>query len=161
MIKEEWRLIQGFDGYQVSNLGRLKSFKKSGEKILKTRINNNGYLVSTIYNKKILVQSIHQLVAMAFLGHKPCGFNLVVDHINNNKLDNRVENLQIITQRKNSSKDVKKLSSKYVGITYHKKACKWQSRILINKIRVNLGFYNTQEEASQVYQNKLKELQLC
>ena len=42
---------------------------------------------------------------MAFLNHKPNGNKLVVDHINNVKTDNRLSNLQIITQRKNTSKD--------------------------------------------------------
>lgn len=160
MIKEEWKKIEGFEDYQISNLGKVKSLKFGNEKILKPRVDSNGYLRVTIYNKRNYYKTIHQLIAVAFLGHKVDGHKLIVDHINCDKLDNRIENLQIISQRENASKDVKKLSSKYVGITYHKKSCKWNSRILINKIRVNLGFFKTELEAHLAYQNKLKEITL-
>ena len=46
---------------------------------------------------------VHQLVAMAFLQHVPDGMNLVIDHINGDKQDNRVENLRIVTQKKNTN----------------------------------------------------------
>jgi len=44
---------------------------------------------------------------MAFLNHTPCGHKLIVDHINENKLDNRVENLQLITNKQNVIKSIK------------------------------------------------------
>jgi ribosomal protein L15E len=70
---------------------------------------------------------------MAFLNHTPCGYKIVVDHIDNNiKTDNRLENLQLITQRENVSKDIKNTSSKYIGVCWHKKAKKWRSSIQIN-----------------------------
>jgi hypothetical protein len=49
----------------------------------------NGYYIITLYNNgKAKKYYVHQIVAMSFLNHIPNGYDLVVDHINNNKLDN-------------------------------------------------------------------------
>jgi hypothetical protein len=101
---------------------------------------------------------VHQLVAMAFLNHTPCGMNLVVDHINSNKLDNRVENLQLITQRENSSKDIKNKTSKYTGVSWCKHRGKWLSQIYLNKKTYNLGRFNCELSAHLAYINKLKQI---
>jgi hypothetical protein len=82
------------------------------------------------------------LVAMAFLNHKPDGTHkIVVDHINNNKLDNRVVNLQLISQRENLSKDRKDGTSKYVGVCWKKSRNKWQVDIKIDGKRKYLGLF--------------------
>ena len=107
-IKQEiWKDIPDYEGiYKISNLGNIKRILKSGrEKIKKQTIANTGYYYIQLSNNgKNKVYQVHQLVAMAFLNHKPCGFKLVVDHINNIKTDNSVENLQILSHRKNVSK---------------------------------------------------------
>jgi hypothetical protein len=166
-MEEIWKDIPRYKGlYQVSNLGNVKSLPRevcnyrgcfiSKEKFLKQRISKNYHSVR-IKNKTIRV---HQLVAMAFLNHTPCGHKLVVDHINHNKLDNRLENLQLITNRENCSKDVKNKTSKYTGVSWDSNRKKWQVGIKINGKRYALGRFNCEEEASQVYKNKLKEI-LC
>lgn len=104
------------------------------------------------------VEKIHQLVAIAFLNHKPCGYELVIDHIDNNPLNNRVDNLQLISNRLNASKDRKNKTSQYVGVNLHKKSNKWVANIRIGKIKKHLGLFNTEEEANEAYQNKLKTL---
>ena len=71
-IQEIWKDIPGYEGlYQVSNFGRVKSFKNKTEKILKLSICSHGYYVITIRTYKKI--RVHQLVAMAFLNHKPNG----------------------------------------------------------------------------------------
>ena len=159
---EIWKDISGYDGYyQISNLGRVKSLRFNKSKILKQRLNTAGYLCIGLSNKsKSLRYSIHQLVAIGFLNHKPNGFKLVVDHINNIKTDNRVENLQIITNRENCSKDKKEGTSKYVGVCLYNKNNKWRSKIYINGKRKHLGMFNTELEAHLAYQNALKELNI-
>lgn len=167
---EIWKDIPNYEGtYQVSNLGRVKSleriikgkndsFKLIKEKIRKNCNDGKGYLSIIIcLNYKIKRFNIHQLVAMAFLGHEPCGHKLVVDHINGIKTDNRVENLQIITQRENLSKDKKGYTSKYTGVSWAKNINKWVSQIEINGIKMCLGNFNTELEAHLVYQEKLKK----
>ena len=171
-MEEEFRDVPGFEGlYQVSNLGNVKSlpkewvtsictFKSHNGKILKANKNNIGYYQVGISNgiiKKTV--RVHQLVAMAFLNHKPDGNKkIVVDHINNNKLDNRLENLQVISQRENNSKDRKKGSSKYTGVCWSKNDKKWKSGIIINGKKIHLGYFIDEYKAHLAYQNKLKEV---
>lgn len=170
-MKEIYKDIPNYEGYyQVSNLGNVKSLErkvkhsKSGfitvkEKIFSKVENSSGYyVVSLLKDSKRKSRTIHQLVAMAFLNHTPSGYEIVVDHINNNPLDNRLENLQLITSRENSSKDKKGGSSKYIGVRWHKSNKKWQSSIYINGKREYLGYFTNELEAHTAYQIRLKNI---
>lgn len=172
IMKEIWKNIPGYEGfYQASNLGRIKSLERTTthfykniyprkfvckEKILTPNENRGYYKVSlnaTPLAKKTI--KVHQLVAMAFLNHKPCGNTLVVNHINFNKLDNRVENLEIVTTRENSNKKHLKSSSKYTGVYWHSSAQKWVSRIVIKRKKVHLGSFDCEVKASEAYEKAL------
>ena len=169
---EIWKDIPDYEGlYQVSNCGNVKSSARklcnhkgchiSKEKKLKNRLcglKDNNYLCVALYNNGRKEFKIHQLVAIAFLNHKVSGHKIVVDHINNDKLDNRVENLQLISQRENSSKDKKNKTSKYTGVCLNKARNKWTSHIRISNKLKNLGSFTNEYEANLAYQNKLKEL---
>ena len=170
-MQEIWKDVIDYQGvYQVSNLGNIKSLSRikfnkgkfpfmANERILKQAIDGNGYYnVSFHKNGKRNTVHPHKLVAESFLGHKRCGLKLVVDHINNNPLDNRLENLQVITQRQNATKDRTNKTSKYAGVSWHKALNKWRSYIKINDKQIHLGYFINEEEASEVYQNKLKEI---
>jgi hypothetical protein len=156
---EVWKIIPNYEDYKVSNFGNVKSIKFKKEKILKKQINNAGYYnVIFCKNGKIKNIAIHQLVAMAFLNHKPNGKKNVIDHIDENKLNNNLENLQIVTFRNNISKS-KKGSSKYTGVSWNKLMNKWTTQIQINnKVKV-LGYFENEFEAHLVYQNKLAEVE--
>jgi len=171
MQKEIWKDIPNYEGYyQVSDLGNVKGIERyvkhnlGGLKIIKENIikqnkNTQGYLFVNL-SKKGLKKSftIHQLVVMAFLNHKPDGTQiLVVDHINNNKLDNTLKNLQIITNRENISKDRKNGTSKYTGVSWNKIECKWEVSININKKKYYLGKFNDEIKASEAYKLKLSK----
>lgn len=101
---EVWKDVVGFeDKYSISNKGRLKSkerivstwngYKPIHEKILQTSISNGYYKHATL-------GLIHRLVARAFIPTDD--YALVVNHINGDRLDNRVENLEWCTQKQNS-----------------------------------------------------------
>lgn len=99
MEKETWMQIVEFDGYEVSNLGRVRNRKT--KKTRKTVINKNtGYEMVMLFGKDRPVNLyVHRLVAEAFLAN-PYGCN-DVDHMNNNKTDNNVTNLRWVFHKDN------------------------------------------------------------
>lgn len=157
--KEVWLPVKGYEFiYEVSNLGNVKSLKYNKERILKLCINTTGYnTVCLSENGKTKTFKVHQLVAITFLNHKPNGHTIIVDHISNDKLNNKLSNLQLISQRENTSKD-KKGSSKYTGVCWHKTINKWTASININGKQRYLGSFINEIEASNAYQNKLKTI---
>lgn len=103
-MEEIWKDVVGYEGlYKVSNLGRVKSmnYHRSGkEKILKT--DKSRYeRVPLCKNGKETTETVHKLVAMAFI---PNPYNLPqVNHKDENKLNNNVENLEWCTQSYNNA----------------------------------------------------------
>jgi len=159
---EFWKDIPTFEKkYQVSNLGNVRALNYMRRGFIKniyTFIDSRNRLSCILYKKgKGKHLRVHQLVAMAFLKHKPCGMKLVVDHINNKPNNNKLYNLQIITQRENSSKDTKG-KSKYVGVYWHKGANKWAANIAVGSKSKGLGLFVDEKEAAKAYQNELKKI---
>lgn len=104
IIKEVWKDIPNYEGlYQVSNFGNVKSlnYKRSGkEKILKPRKNKLGYMFVDLYkNNKPKTFLVHRLVANVFLKNNnnlPC-----VNHKDENKDNNHIDNLEFCTYKEN------------------------------------------------------------
>jgi len=169
-MKEIWKSIPGYEGiYEVSDLGRVKSLSReikyknrtaiSKEKLLKQRVGPVGYYEVGLHNtNKRKTKNIHQLVAMAFLNHTPDGYKIIVDHINNIRTDNRLENLQVISQRENNSKDRKGGSSAFTGVNLCKQSNKYRAVIVINRKNFHLGRFDTEIEASEAYKKALTRI---
>lgn len=160
-MKEIFKNIPGYKNhYQISTLGNLKSLKFGKEKILKQSIDSYGY-AHVILSKNNVKKgfTIHKLMVLTFFDkyHNP---KLVCDHIDNVKLNNNINNLQLITIRENSSKDQFRLNrySRFVGVSFNKNLKKWTSQIHINKKLIHLGVFCCETKAHLTYQNKLKNL---
>jgi len=168
---EIWKPVKNYDGvYEVSNLGNVKSldriefvsgvnyFRKRKGRLLKPRLHRDGYIKCYLLkNGQSKTRMVHQLVAEVFLNHTPCGHKLVVNHINFNKADNRLSNLEIVTTRENANQKHLESSSKHVGVDYIKNRCKWRSRISFKNITIYLGLFNSEEDAHNAYNKALKE----
>lgn len=85
--------------------------------------------------------------------------NNIVDHINNNSLDNRKQNLRIVTSQQNNMNvsSAKNSTSQYIGVSKNKWA-RTVSRITINRKCLHLGSFNTEEEAARARDEATKEL---
>lgn len=156
--KEEWKSVVGFEGrYDVSSLGNIKNCKT--KLILTPWINTRGYKsVTLIKDGKKKSYKVHKLIAETFLNHSPSGMLEVVDHINSDPLDNRVDNLQIISQRANMSKSIRKTSSKFTGVCWDKRARKWVANISIDRTLKFLKSSNCELSCAYAYNMKLKEI---
>jgi hypothetical protein len=160
MESEQWKDIPGYeDLYKVSNLGRVLSVRR--DIILKPGLIRDYRSVVLCNHGKRVTMRVHQLIAVAFLNHKPSGMNKVVDHIDGNKENNKLSNLQILSHRGNIQKaDRKNKSSKFTGVTFHKGRQMYRAYVNVSKKQIHLGFYQSEIEASKAYQDALKKYNL-
>lgn len=135
--------------YKVSNMGYVIGVK--GNK-LKPFIDKQNRSVISVGSKN---RYLHQLVAETFLNHTPCGHKIVVDHIDNNSQNNKVDNLQLISHRENCSKDKKDKTSKYTGV--YKSGAIYRSQVCLGGKVYSLGSYKTEISAYEAKLDALSE----
>ena len=120
-MEEYWKDVPGYEGeYQVSNLGRVKSFvqNKNG-KILKTHLQEGYQRVALTKDKTHKQYGVHQLVMLTFIGDCPKGKE--IDHINTIRNDNRLENLRYCTRQENLHNPITNMRIILANKTYKKK----------------------------------------
>ena len=100
---EIWKYIKGFDNlYQISNYGRIKSFHNNDVNIINGYITKYGYKVITLRNKnKLSIKFIHRLVAEYFIDNLNPTIYTSVNHKDENKLNNKFDNLEWCTPKYN------------------------------------------------------------
>lgn len=115
---EIWKTIPHYENYAVSNYGQIKSLRFN--KILKPASSNNGYLyVNLVSNKLTKSTAVHKLVIENFISPKP-DENFVVDHIDGNKTNNLVENLQWVSIKENTTRYYNNFDKKSEILRLHK-----------------------------------------
>lgn len=100
-MNEEWKSIIRFEGlYEVSSEGRVRSLKWGKTRVLKPGKNRYGYLyVILCKNRENKTFTVHHLVASAFIQNPMCKTD--VNHKDENKENNRVDNLEWMTRKEN------------------------------------------------------------
>jgi len=142
-MEEIWKDIKGYEGlYQVSNLGNVKSFHKEKERLLKFGINNKGYYVVNLYKENnATTKKVHRLVAETFIANL---YNLpIINHKDENKLNNNVINLEWCDNKYNLNYGNTKLNM----INASKKRMKAIIQFDINNNEI--AKYNSIREASR------------
>ena len=81
-----------------------------------------------------------------------------IDHINGNKIDSRIENLRLVTTRQNQQNQKNHRAGRLPGASYYKERNYWQSQIAIDKTRIGLGYYETEQEAHEAYKIACKHI---
>lgn len=134
-LNERFTYLDGELYWKVVYSNRLKVGQLAGDK------DGRGYrrvmLVKTHYKMHILIWIMH-------FGEIPDG--LIVDHIDQNISNNRIENLRILTKSQNNLN-----SDKRTGITFDKSRNKWRAQTSVNNRTVMLGRFDTEEEALAAY----------
>ena len=149
--------------------------KKHKKKYVSKRINSKYYKIDiTIDYIGAKTLYLHQIIASVFLNYQiGFGNNYVVDHIDENKLNNKLQNLQILTNKENILKSIN--YKRKLGIKKNKTIRPYNIRIkdakgwvkigglyystisFLSK-RISLGYYKTPEEASAAYQEALRKI---
>ena len=139
---EEWKVIDNYENYQVSNLGRVKNVITN--QILKPCKYNKHYYAVTLNGKK---HRIHRLVMSAFVENpknKP-----FVDHIDRDPSNNKLINLRWATEIENQqNKSMQRNNTTgFIGVVWDKQKNKWKAQIGLGNKMINLGVYNLREDA--------------
>ena len=125
--------------------GDFHSKQRKGQRV--GTLNNSGYLKVCLDYKNYLV---HRLIFLMHHGYLPD----VIDHIDQNKLNNKIENLRHANQEINTWNRGKQANntSGYRGVSWNKHAGKWHAYIKVKGHRHHLGLFEDIEEARLVYE---------
>lgn len=169
-LQEIWKPIKGYEGlYEISNFGRVVSLEREWTPGLggirtkpKTQLaprNWRGYsCVALCKNGKVKQSSIHLLVWDHFGDKARNDYKLQVDHIDENKKNNCINNLQLLTNRQNTGKGKQKyrIYNLPTGVYYRKNINKFRSMIQINGKSIHLGYFNSIDQASNAYKEAME-----
>lgn len=160
-MDEIWKDIPGFDGYKISNTGKVMSCRYGSRAGLILKPNKyreitpsftackTHYVIDLIDGEGARrLYSIARLLYAVFIGPIPDG--VFVDHIDRNGLNNDLSNLRLATQSQNIMNQNIRKGRKYKGTRFTRDG-KWEARTTYKKKVVYLGRYETEIEAAAVY----------
>lgn len=155
---EIWLPYPSNHNYEVSSNGRVRNISTGRELIANG--DGNGYLQVAIYtDRKRKTIKVHKMVAQTFIVQFDSEANQV-NHIDSDKTNNDVSNLEWVTSRENRShymmSQKKNQSSQYIGVTWYQRYNKWKSSITVKGKTVHLGYFDTEEEGRDAYQRYIE-----
>lgn len=158
---EEYKIITEYPNYEISNLGNCRNIKTKRILIpVKMKIGYMCYKLSYTNEdnkRKQITVFQHRLIGVHHIpnpNNKPH-----IDHIDGNKQNNNINNLRWVNRSENlrNQKKADNKTSIYKGVFYDKTRKKWRSCIEVNKLRKELGRFETEKEASDARDNYIKE----
>ncbi len=154
VFNTEWKTIRGYPTYMVSSFGEV--LNTTTQRLLKPNTDNRGYLRVSLSGKTC---RIHRLVASSFLDNtenKPS-----VDHINNDKLDNRLVNLRWATAQENGRNCglTKNNTSGIKGVSLESAKMLWKV-IIRNESgkKLHVGYFKNKEDAIEARKLRANEI---
>lgn len=142
----EYNALTGVFLWKVSFKNGIKAGDPAGY------VNTYGYHSTRIRGVKY---QTHRLVWLYVYGSFPTH---VIDHINGNKTDNRIENLRDVTDRENAANKERHRKGKYVGVSVKNHSKKWVAEIRVKGKLHYLGSYLTEESAYEAYLQAVSNL---
>tara|TARA_R110000823_G_C15735954_1_gene480290 strand:+ start:26 stop:724 length:699 start_codon:yes stop_codon:yes gene_type:complete len=156
---EDWKWVQDYEArYKIYKNGDIEScYKNSKTKILKpTKNKKTGYFNINLCKKgqrKSFL--IHRLIGIHFIPNPEN--KEMIDHIDGNIVNNSISNLRWVSQQENCL-NAKNYGKHKKGVTFNKNSQKFQTRITVNGKEKHLGYYETEDEAHEVYKAKFLEI---
>jgi len=139
--------------FKIKDGQLYRKWERGGKwKLIANKNNCNGYCLVGVLNKMMFY---HRLVYI--LTNKqdvPVGY--MIDHIDGDTLNNKIQNLRVVTNRENKQNCESHRLGRLVGCCFDKHAQKWKSEIRINNKKIHLGRFATEQEAHDEYQLALK-----
>ncbi len=140
---ECYATIPDFPNYAVSNYGNVLNITTG--RFIKQFISKGYYRVSVYLDKKQYTKNVHRFVAICFIPNPQN--KTQVDHIDNNKLNNHISNLRWATRVENRHNNSKQKNSFSKFLNIYKNRNRFRCSINIDDREVNIGTFDTEEEA--------------
>jgi len=147
-MDEYWKRIPGckFD-YEINMCGEIRLFNR----IIKQHFDKKGYShVSVSMKSGQSRKSVHQLMAITWLHHVPCGLKIVVDHIDGNPSNNKLDNLRLVTHAFNIARN-REYRSMYKNVHRCKITGLWSAWVMIGLNYYSDEDFETEAEAYDAY----------
>jgi hypothetical protein len=149
--------------YQVSNLGRLRNVV-TGKMLSHQTLNNKGYPTTRLCKDgHVKNMRIHQVVANEFIPKPDTNRDLVVDHIDRDKTNNKLCNLRWVSQSQNqwnrSKMQTRNTTSRYIGVYFHRRRKLWRACVrAADGGKCCIGQFQHEKDAARAYNAKAYEL---
>jgi hypothetical protein len=137
--------------FRINNgkLERIDLRRTDGKwKVVDNKKNHTGGYCQVGFNGRMI--KYHVIIWILSTG-KDIPEGMDIDHINGNEIDNRIENLRLVTRRQNQQNRKTHRAGRLVGASYRKGHNDWKSQIEIDKTCITIGYYKTEQEAHEAY----------